>query len=187
MTNKLVTIPGAKVKDHTREKYPFRNLAKHEIDKLIVLYDRHNGNLTAVSNDPDTPFRTRHQLHHYKKLYDFDTLLSQFRKSLIEDYKKHKIDILSRAKVQIIDQAMRLIQTRQIEVLSKITGEKFDVTVDPTAKDLEIAYKIIKTELGEPVNISKTEVDNNLKLPFGSGIKVIFKDYSNEDIPEQDL
>jgi len=165
-------VPGQVAKTGT--KYPFKNLTKVQIDMLVIFYDKHNGNLAAMHRDTENNFGSYPKLSYYKKLYDLDSRLNDFRQELIEKYTENKAVILNRARNLIIMQAMKMITTREVSYYDKKKSEIITIEVDPGAKELDTAYKIMKTELGEPHSITKHEnINKEEKEKIEEGLDLI--------------
>ena len=130
---------------------PYRNLDDDEQEMMFIIFDKHNGNLAAVSRDPESLFHSREQLRYYRDMFGWDTRLVQTR----AQRSKEVIENLSYAKVRAIQRAMELLESRQVDVVTKIGV--VTVTKDPMYKEIQAAWEIIKTELGEPTSITKSE------------------------------
>lgn len=148
-------IPIGKLIDRTREKYPYRNLKKSEIDLLIALYDKYNGNVKAMSRDDDCQFKSTGQLFYYKKLYDFQSNLDRFRAIKVAIYQRNAIQRLSEAKIKVLERVFELLYPKTVKIA--VGEDIIDIEKEPNYKEIEMAYKIIKTELGEPTTITKNE------------------------------
>jgi len=92
-----------------------------------------------------------------------------------------------KGKMRAIFRAMELLENRIFTKVSLITGEEYKVSVPPSSKDIEIAYKILKTELGESTNIRDINDLGDTRLTINN-IQVLFKNFENDaDNTEQDL
>ena len=183
--DKNPVITDNKITDNTEKKYPYRNLSKSEIDLLIILYDKYHGNMSAVSRDPESDFSSLPQLYHYKNQYKLDEKLEDFRIEKIRIFRENSLNRLSHAKLRVIERAEELLHDREIDLVQK-DGSVVVVVVKPTAKDIVTAYHIIKTELGEPININSKDSlpinqDDVKKL---QNIEVKFKDYGPKNKPK---
>lgn len=171
-SKELKLIPGQKRKTGT--KYPFKNLKKTEIDMLVIMYDKHNGNLSSLHRDSNNQFGSLPKLSYYKKLYNLDAKLNEFREDLMERYTENKALILGRAKNLVIMQALKMATTKEVTFYDKKKSEMITMEMDPNAKELDVAYKIIKTELGEPSSITKQEnINKEEKEKIEEGLNLI--------------
>jgi hypothetical protein len=165
----------------------YRELKEHEIDKLVMVYERNNCNILQTTKDKECLFKGRPQLTYYRDYYNFDTRINKLRKKLINHYIKNSTDILMKAKLRAIKRAMDLLEDRIFEKVSLITGDTYKIKVPPSNKDIKIAYEIIKTELGEPINVKEIKGLEDSKLILNN-IQVLFKDFeNNEDNTKQDI
>ena len=165
----------------------YRKLQEHEIDKLVMVYERNNCNISKARLDKECLFKGRNQLAYYRDFYNFDTRICKLRKELINDYIKNSTDILMKGKLKAIGRAMELLDDRIFTKVSLITGDKYKVKVPPSGKDIDIAYKILKTELGESTNIRDINDLGDTRLTINN-IQVLFKDFQNDaDNTKQDL
>ncbi|MCX6785933.1 MAG: hypothetical protein NTZ18_03735 [Candidatus Komeilibacteria bacterium] len=158
----LAIVPVGEVQDFTVFKYPYRNLTPEEQEFLLMLYDRHNGNVLAISRDQESDFHSPAQLYYYRDLYAFKARIVEIRQKRIDEYNSTVQQILVSAKVKSIEEAIKLLETRQITLLDK-NGDKVILTKNPTYQEIKAAWEIIKTELGEPTTIFKREGDGEEK------------------------
>ena len=133
----------------------FRSLEEEEEEMMFALFDKHGGNLLALSKDPESLFKYRTQIRYYRDLYGWASKLTQIRSQRAQDI----ISSLEHAKIRAIQRAMELLETRTVEVLS--FGSIVNIKKEPSFKEIQTAWEIIKTEMGEPTSISKTENNNN--------------------------
>ncbi len=152
-----------KTKNNQRDtkRTPYRALSIPERDTLFAYFEKHNGNMLAMTRDIDCPFKAHSQLRYYAKLYFFCERLDEIKRKRAEDV----INSLKDSKVLAIKRAVELIETRQMPLRKKdgsavldAEGNAIFVTVQPDHKEVEAAWKIIKTELGEPTQIGKQDV-----------------------------
>ena len=143
------------------KKPPYRPLNPKERDTLFAYYDKHNGNMLAMTRDIECPFKAHSQLRYYAKLYFFCERLVEIKRKRAEDV----IGSLKDSKVLAIKRAVGLIETRQVplkntkgDVLLDRDGQPIFVEIQPDHKEVEAAWKIIKTELGEPTTIGKQDL-----------------------------
>jgi hypothetical protein len=141
-----------------QKREPYRPLPVPEKDLLFAFYDKHNGNMIAMSRDRECQFKAYSQIKYYCALYHFHERYSQIK---LERATK-LIDSLKNSKILAIQQAVQLIETRQIPLKNKqgdlildADGQPMFYSVGPDHKEIEMAWKIIKTELGEPTTIGK--------------------------------
>jgi len=134
---------------------------------MFVIFDKHNGNLSAVARDSESLFHSREQLRYYRDMFGWDTRLVQIR----AERSKEVIENLGYAKVRAIQRAMELLESRQIEMPTK-QGSIVTFTKDPMYKEIQAAWQIIKTELGEPTNIIKAETLSDVRVIEESVVKL---------------
>lgn len=133
-------------------KPEYRDLAEDEIELLFTLYDKNGGVITQLSRDEESQFHSQTQLYHYEKKYGFQERLVETRRKRAEQV----IASLGDAKIKAIQRAMELLETRERTVVTK-KGEVLNIEMDPMYKEIVTAWEIIKTELGEPTSITKSE------------------------------
>lgn len=151
--NQPQPVPEPKPETKVEPSKPeYRDLSEDEQELLFTLYDKHGGNLSALSRDEESIFHSRPQLFHYEKKYGWEDKLVQVR----TDRAKEVIGKLGEAKIRAIQRAMELLETRERSVILK-TGAVVNVEMDPMYKEIVAAWEIIKTELGEPTSITKSE------------------------------
>lgn len=146
---------------------PYRSLEDDEQETMFVIFDKHNGNLSAVARDSESLFHSREQLRYYRDMFGWDTRLVQIR----AERSKEVIENLGYAKVRAIQRAMELLESRQIEMPTK-QGSIVTFTKDPMYKEIQAAWQIIKTELGEPTNIIKAETLSDVRVIEESVVKL---------------
>ena len=146
-------VPVGEVYD-TGGKYKYRNLNELEVDNLFMVFEKHNGCISAISRDTLSEFKSRPQIIYYRNMYELDIRLEQFRTERIRLYMKNREALLTSAKTEIINQALEMIRDKEIDkVLS--SGEIVTIQIRPTSKELAVGWAIIKTELGEPIAIKE--------------------------------
>lgn len=145
----------------TKKKPPYRPLNPKERDTLFAYFEKHNGNMQAMTRDIDCPFKAHSQLRYYAKLYFFCERLDDLKRKRALNV----INSLKDSKVLAIQRAVGLIETRQVplkntkgDVLLDRDGQPIFVEITPDHKEVEAAWKIIKTELGEPTQIGKQDL-----------------------------
>lgn len=149
-----------------KDGMPYRPLTIPERDFLFALYDKHGGNVLAMTRDQDCIFKSDRQMRFYSHFYGFQPKLAEIRRRRAEEV----VSALGDAKVEAIQRAAELLQPKQFPVKARINGEIVVLrdaddlpiyeTIYPTDREIKTAYEIIKTELGEPTNIQKSEVSN---------------------------
>ncbi len=144
--------------DKSQKKEPYRPLTVPEKDLLFAMYDKHNGNMLAMTRDRECLFKGYNQIRYYADLYNFEPRLEEIRRKRA----KEVLDSLKDSKILAIRQAVQLIETRQIPLKNKqgdlildADGQPMFYALGPDHKEIEMAWKIIKTELGEPTTIGK--------------------------------
>jgi hypothetical protein len=143
-------------------KERFRDLSEDEVDLLIALYDKYNGNLNQMILDKDCLFRSYGQLHTYAHKYGFEDKMIEIKTKRQKDV----IDSLQDSKIRAIQNAQRLLSPKHRFVFTKTGLQLFDkegkplIVEDlPYYKEIKTAWDIIKTELGEPTTISKSNLN----------------------------
>ena len=181
-------IISGELVDNTKKVYPYRNLNEGEVDELVALYDIHHGRIATMCQDTRCQFKSRTQMTYYCKLYNFKGRLEQFRTDFINKHLSEKNDLLKKGKGRALQCALNLLETRPIDIHNK-DGEMLTVMKEPTAKEIEIAWKIIKTELGEPINIPKPDKENYIddKDKDLKRNAIIFIDFENDTENKQIL
>lgn len=158
----------------------YRELKDYEIKALFALYDKHNGNIKAISEDEDSQFRTRNQVAYYRDLYDFSSKFQQIVAQRATEYKEQILSKLGEKKLKALEKAFELLETRTRRLVNFKTGIEFDVEVYPNYKEIEAAWKMIRIELGQSVN--------NLDLTSGGkqlqGNQITFVKFTNENEPK---
>lgn len=143
---------------------------------LFAFYDKHNGNMTAISRDRDCQFKAYNQIRFYARFYHFDEKFVEIRRKRAEEVVRSLPD----AKMEAIQRARDLIQVRQVPIQTKEgtilldeDGRPIFYEVHPTHKDVKAAWEILKTELGEPTTISKSEVNNTHDTEVQQALDII--------------
>jgi hypothetical protein len=141
-----------------QKREPYRPLTVPEKDLLFAMYDKHNGNVLGMIRDRECPFKSRNQVYYYRDLYYFKEHLVQIRANRA----KKVLDSLKDSKILVLEQASRMVETRQIplknkqgELLLDFDNQPIFHSVEPDHKEIKTAWEIIKTELGEPTTIGK--------------------------------
>jgi hypothetical protein len=142
---------------------PYRPLTIPERDMLFALYEKHNGNMTALSRDPECKFRAYSMIRYWAGLYNFESRLIEIKRKRAE---KH-LDELTDAKLEALKRARELVEPKLVPLKDKDghtlldpDGQPIFVSVPPEPKAVETAWRIIKTELGEPTIVTKSEIEN---------------------------
>ena len=137
----------------------YRELNQGEQDALFGLYDKHNGNVSAMSDDSDCQFKNRNQVAYYRDRYSFSSKLSQIVAQRAEEFKKLWQGKLDDGKKKAIEKALELLENEETETITK-EGEIKTRVRKPSYIEIRTAWEIIKTELGEPTSVSKNENSN---------------------------
>lgn len=160
----------------TAKKPPYRPLNIKERDMLFAFYEKWNGNMSEMVLDPQCPFRSYTQIRYYAKFYHFHEQFVEIRRKKAEEVTRSLQD----AKVKAVENAVRLLEPRHRFVFSKTGVQIFDgegnpliVEQLPYYKEIKAAWEIIKTELGEPTSISKSEVSNPTDSDVSKALDVI--------------
>jgi hypothetical protein len=143
-------------------KPPYRALTIPERDMLFAFYEKWNGSMIAMSRDTECRYKAYSQIKYYAALYHFADQYTRIKTKRAEA----TIAGLKDSKLLAIDRATEMLRPRQV-VLKDSKGNVILVddkpvfdTIYPDQKTVKTAWEIIKTELGEPTNISKAEVNN---------------------------
>lgn len=178
------------------KRTPYRALTIPEREMIFALYDKHGGNLLAMVRDHDCIIKHRGQLGYYRDIYHFDEHFAQIRTKR----NKEVIESLKDSKVLAIKRAVELIETRQVPLRKKdgsavldVEGNAVFILVQPDHKEVEAAWKIIKTELGEPTQIGKQDVTSKgervstviLSAEEEKRVEELFTKRVVEPLPEQ--
>ena len=149
---------------------------------LFAFYEKWNGNLSEMVLDKDCIFKAYSQIHYYAHQYNF-------REELIEKKRKKAQDVidgLKDAKIKAIENAVRLLEPRHRFVFTKTGIQIFDLEGKPLIieqlpyyKEIKAAWEIIKTELGEPTQISKGDITSGGK-PINSNV-ITFSSFKNQE------
>lgn len=164
---------------------PYRPLTIPERDFLFALYDKHGGNMLAMTRDQDCIFKSHRQLRYYCHFYHFQPRLAETRRKRAEEI----IAVLTDGKSEAIQRAIELLQPKQFPMKARIKGEVVVLrdadglpiyeTIYPTDREIKTAYEIIKAELGEASSITDLQ-SKGQRLP---GNAIAFVDMSK---PEDD-
>lgn len=138
------------------ENYDYRELTLIEQKILFALYDKHNGNLSAMADDPESLFHSRQQLIHYKHKYGWRNTFERVRATRVINFGKKLRQKLEAAKMAALMEAIKLLSPREMEIALK-PGVVASIMHEPHYKEIKTAWEIIKTELGEPTSIAKSE------------------------------
>lgn len=159
-------------------KATYRALTIPERDLLYALYEKHHSNMTALFLDEECLFKSYATIRYYAKLYHFyDRYIANRQKKADEVLSK-----LSDAKLQAIENAMRMLKPHFDFVHTKTGIQLFDhegkpiiIERHPYYKEVKAAWEIIKTELGEPTTISKAEVHNPEDAKIATALDALAK------------
>lgn len=157
----------------TNKKPQYKNLNHKERELLFAFYEKWNGNMLAMVRDGRCPLKSRNQIAYYKNLYNFEEQFLQNR----ANWCKEIMDSLKDSKIEAIQRAIELIKPRQRMLKVPITGEPLldkdnqpiFIEDPPSYKEIQAAWEIIKTELGEPTQISKGDITSGGK-PINSNV-----------------
>jgi hypothetical protein len=146
------------------KKAPYRSLTIPERDMLFAFYEKWSGNMLAITRDPECPHKAYNAIKYWSNLYNFPSRLVQIR----TERAKETMAGLADSKLEAIRRAVEMVQPRQVALRDKdknvilMDGAPVFETVYPDQKTLKTAWEIIKTELGEPTWIAKSEVNTPL-------------------------
>jgi hypothetical protein len=137
----------------------YRDISDEEVDMFFAFYDKHNGNINQMVLDKDFTFKAYSQTRYYCVKYDFKTRLVETRRKRADEV----IASLHDSKIRAIENAQRLLSPKHRFVYSKTGMQIFDTEGNPLIvedlpyyKEIKTAWDIIKAELGEPTNITRS-------------------------------
>ncbi|TXH50826.1 MAG: hypothetical protein E6Q97_19625 [Desulfurellales bacterium] len=143
------------------KKAPYRALTIPERDTLFSYFEKHHGNMLAMTRDHLCQFHSHAQLRYYCHLYNFHPRLVEIRRKQAEE----TLTGLKDSKLLAVQQAIEMLKPRQVLVRDKQDnvildrdGQPVFTTIHPDKAEIKTAWEIIKTELGEPTTISKADV-----------------------------
>jgi hypothetical protein len=155
--------------EQIQDKQEYRELTPDEQSMLVTYYDKHNGNINQLILDKDWILKSYPQVHHYCHKYEVKKKLVEIR----TERAKEVIASLYDTKIRAIENAQRLLSPKHRFVFTKTGLQLFDKEGNPLIvedlpyyKEIKTAWDIIKTELGEPTTISKSNL--NLDTPIES-------------------
>ena len=162
-----------------KDGMPYRPLSIPERDFLFALYDKHGGNMLAMTRDHDCIFRSHRQLSFYCHFYGFQPKLAERRQKRAEEV----VAQLGHAKMRTIERAMEMMAPRQVPIVLRANGKEIPMTdedgnvlfqeIHPSEKEIKTAWEIIKTEMGEPTSVSKTDVTTKGRAISGNAIAFV--------------
>ena len=156
-------------------KPPYRALTIPERDMLFAFYEKWNGNMLAISRDPECRFKAYNQIKYWSNLDNFPSRFDQIR----TERAKETIASLSQSKLEAVQRAVEMVRPRQVALRDRdghpilVEGAPVFETVYPDQKTLKTAWEIIKTELGEPTWIAKSEVNTPLHDEVRQALDII--------------
>jgi hypothetical protein len=158
------------------ERAPYRALTIPERDMLYAYYEKWNGNMAQMVLDKDILFKSYTQLRYYASFYHFHERIVENRRKKAEEVMKGLQD----AKVLAIQQAMRILEAHNVFVFNKTGVQIFDAEGNPLIverlpyyKEIKAAWEIIKTELGEPTTIGKTDITSKGEAITSISVNVV--------------
>jgi hypothetical protein len=159
----------------------YRDLSEAEQDMLLAQYDKHNGIISSLIRDEECLFHGKNQVAYYVDKYGFVGELARIR----EQRAKEVVAGLHDSKILAIRRAQELISPRHRVLMTKGGVEIFDedgnpmvIEMYPHYKEIVAAWEIIKTELGEPTSISKSNLDAKLAVDMNAITLVPFNGQS---------
>ena len=158
----------------TKPKQERRELKPDEIEALFNIYDIHKGNVSAMSVDKNCLFKDRNQISDYRDKHDFVGRYQQLSAKRTEKAKKEREEFVREGINEAVKKAREILDTK-----IGLTKLGVRVELEPTSKDIEIAWKILKTEAGEPTTIAKNENtndDNTEVKEYLNNLKKLFDD-----------
>lgn len=144
------------------KKAPYRALTIPERDMLFAFYEKWNGNMIAMSRDVECRFKAYSQIKYYAALYHFAEQYTHIKTKraieTISGLKDSKILAIERAAEMLKPRQMPFLDSKTREPILDLEGQPMFYTLYPDQKTVKTAYEIIKTELGEPTFIAKSEI-----------------------------
>lgn len=115
-----------------------KNIKEHYPEEaLYSFYVKHNGSLTGMSKDPDCPLAHINTIRGYRERHNW-----------VERFTEHSLitteNILENRK-ELLEDGIRYAVKRCVDIMK---DEK------SSAKEIKVAWEIIKTELGMPTRIN---------------------------------
>lgn len=143
----------------------FRELTEDEEKIMFLVFCRNFGNHSMTARDPDSIIKDNSCIGYWARIYDWHARMRKETQERLENQKKEIESRLLEGKYDVIRRAFWLVKDRRVKKTSMLTGVEHEVDIEPTSKDVKIAYEIIKTELGEPSsvrhNLNTNEVDQD--------------------------
>jgi hypothetical protein len=140
---------------------PYRGITVKEKDMLFSFYEKHNGNMMAMIRDKDCIFKGYNQIRYYSNLFNFADRLVEIRRNRATEV----VSRLGDGKIRALEHAMRLLEPKHTLLFDKRGLQVFDADNQPVImetlphyKEIQAAWEMIKTELGEPTTIGKTDI-----------------------------
>lgn len=168
--------PETKPQSRRGRKATYRALTIPERDLLYALYEKHHANMHALFLDPECLFRSYATIRYYAKLY-------HFYDRYIHNRQKKADEVLAQlkdAKIVAIENAIRMLKPHFDFVRTKTGTQVFDkdgqpviVERHPYYKELKAAWEIIKTEMGEPTTIGKTDITSKGEAVSSINVNVV--------------
>jgi hypothetical protein len=184
-------MPKVKAQENKKDKWggkTYRSLSIPERDTLFAFYEKHNGNMNAMIRDELCPFHSYTQIRFYAELHGFETKLDENRRKKAEQV----IAKLGDAKIRAIENAMRILEPRHQFVFKRDGSQIFDVDGNPKIietlpyyKELKAVWEIIKTEMGEPTTIGKTDLTSKGERITAIQVEVIRPQNATDDTREK--
>lgn len=157
------------------KKPPYRALTPPERDLLFSFYEKWNGNKLAISRDGECRWKSYSQIKYYASIYHFAERYTHIK----TEKAKETLASLADGKLEAISRALEMLRPRQVVVRNKDgvpyehEGSPVFETVYPDQKTLKTAWEIVKTELGEPTWIAKSEVQTPLSREVEKALDLI--------------
>lgn len=138
----------------------YRFLDEVEQDILFAIYEKYGGVVNQMILDKDCIFKSHNQITVYANHYKFKEKLGELRKKRATEI----VSSLKSMKELAIENAYRILHSRNVFVYNRAGKQCFDEKGEPLIieqlpyyKEIKAAWEIIKTELGEPTTIAKTD------------------------------
>ncbi|MFA6158885.1 MAG: hypothetical protein WC763_04685 [Candidatus Paceibacterota bacterium] len=155
---------------------PYRGITVKEREALFAFYEKHNGNMMAMIRDKDCLFKGYNQIRYYASVFNFSERLVEIRRIRATEV----MEKLKDGKIRALENAMRLLEPQHRFVFDKrgiqvfdLEGKPIIVETLPHYKEIQAAWEMIKTELGEPTSIHKNDLTTGGEKIQGNVIQFV--------------
>lgn len=139
----------------------FLGMAKHKQineENMFKLYFEYDGNVNAMLEDENCLITNYPNLYNYCKSHSFKERLEDIKKRAKEMTNEQLAGALVIKRVEII----AIVRGVFVKYAQKLEAMKKVEDIDITMQDVERAYKIFKTEIGEATEINRHEFSGML-------------------------